>query len=282
MQKIAILGPGLLGGSIALKLRELGSARVALWARRPEAVEEINRRGCADEAGSSLAEIVHRADLVILCMPVGAMPGVAREIAPLLDPQTLVTDVGSVKKTIVAELSAIFAGRARFVGSHPMAGSEKTGLRAAKATLFAGTTCIVTPDEQTPEEAASEVTAFWESLGCRVCQLSPAGHDAAVALVSHLPHTLAATLVQTVAASDPAAFALCGPGFRDTTRVASGPPSMWVEIMQTNREALASAVGALIAKLQEFSAILAQPDGSALHDFLAAAKTTRDGISFPR
>ena len=278
MKRIAILGPGLLGGSIALKLRAVGGAHVALWARRAEAVEEIRARGCADAASTDVREVVRGADVVVFCVPVGAMPALAREIAGELRADTIVTDVGSVKAAVVAELSAIFAGRALFVGSHPMAGSEFTGLKAARANLFEGTTCIVTPGE-----ATEKVSAFWQSLGCRVVQLAAVEHDECVALISHLPHIVAGTLVRTVAANNPHAFDVVGPGFRDTTRVASGPPLMWAEILRENSNAVVAALDAMIAKFAEFRQTLApQSDPQALHDLLAAAKETRDQITFPK
>ncbi len=281
MKRIAILGPGLLGGSIALKLRAVGGAHVALWARRAEAVEEIRARGCADAASTDVREVVRGADVVVFCVPVGAMPALAREIAGELRADTIVTDVGSVKATVVAELSAIFAGRALFVGSHPMAGSEFTGLKAARADLFEGTTCIVTPGDS--GEATAKVSAFWQSLGCRVVQIAAAEHDECVALISHLPHLVAGTLVRTVATNNPHAFDVVGPGFRDTTRVASGPPPMWTEILRENSNAVVAAIDAMIAKLAEFRQTLApQSDPQALHDLLAEAKKTRDQITFPK
>ncbi len=281
MKRIAILGPGLLGGSIALKLRAVGGAHVSLWARRAEAIEEIRACGCADMASTDVREIVRSADVVIFCVPVGAMRALAREIAGELRADTIVTDVGSVKASVVAELSAIFAGRAQFVGSHPMAGSEFTGLKAARSNLFEGTTCIVTPGASA--EAAEKVSAFWESLGCRVVRLAAAEHDECVALISHLPHLVAGTLVRTVLAKNPHAFNVVGPGFRDTTRVASGPPPLWVEILRENSTAVAAALDAMIAKLAEFRQTLApQSDPQALHDLLAEAKYTRDQITFPK
>ncbi len=282
MKRIAILGPGLLGGSIALCLRVAGGFHVALWARRPEAIAEINARGCADVASTDLGTIVRDADLVVLCVPVEVMGSVARDIADFLRPQTIVTDVGSVKAAVVAELSAIFAGRARFVGSHPMAGSEFTGLAGARADLFAGAACIVTPDATGDDAAVEAVSAFWCTLGCRVVQLAPQEHDECVALVSHLPHLVAGTLVRTVAAQNPRAFAVVGPGFRDTTRVCSGPPELWVGILRQNAESVCAALDAMIAKLRDLRQTLAPFSESGVRAALTEAKTTRDQITFPK
>jgi prephenate dehydrogenase len=282
MKRIAILGPGLLGGSIALKLRELGGHHVALWARREAAVAEIRARACADEASTDLRAIVRDADLIVLCVPVEAMAGLARDLAPELKPGAIVTDVGSVKAVVVSELGGIFAGQARFVGSHPMAGTEETGLAAAQPGLFAGRVCIVTPDALGDDQAVVSVSAFWTSLGCRVVQLAPQEHDECVALVSHLPHLVAGTLIRTVAAQNPHAFAVVGPGFRDTTRVSSGPPDLWVGILRENAEPVCAALDAMIAKLRDLRQTLAPFSESAVRAALAEAKQTRDQITFPK
>jgi prephenate dehydrogenase len=284
MHRIAIFGPGLLGGSLALKLRSLANCEVRLWARRPEALDEIRERQCAHLASNDVAEIARDADLVILCVPVGAMASLANQIASVIRADTIVTDVGSVKATVVAELAPIFAGRGRFVGSHPMAGTEHTGLQAAKADLFHGTTCMVTPDAATESSAVAAVTAFWESVGCRVVTILAQEHDECVALISHLPHVLAGALVHAVAARNPHAFAVVGPGFRDSTRVASGPPAMWVGILRENAPAVLSALDALVTQLSELRQVLSNPSGGdeSLRNFLAVAKRTRDQIKFPR
>ena len=276
MKTLAIIGPGLLGGSIALAARRAGGWRTALWARRAAAVAEIAALGIADAASTDLRAVVADADLVVLCVPIGAMPALAREIADAISDRTIVTDVGSVKASVVAELGAIFHGRGRFVGSHPMAGSEQTGIGAARAELFDGAACIVTPDAATDAGALAEVRAFWQTLGARVLEVAPAAHDEIVALVSHLPHLLAATLVQTVLAENARAFEFCGPGFRDTTRVAAGPPAMWAEILRTNREAVRKSAEAMIEKLRGIITLLDQDEP--MTAFLTQAKAQRDRL----
>ena len=283
MNRIAILGPGLIGGSIALALRRLGGSHVTLWARRSEAVGEVIAAGCADAATADLGAAVKDADLVVLCVPVGAMSGLAVTIATAIRSDCVVTDVGSVKAPVLAELRPIFRERGRFVGSHPMAGSEHTGLAAARADLFDGATCIVTPEPDTEAAALGEVRDFWKSIGCRVIELPAAEHDECVALVSHLPHLLAATLMNTVAQKNEHAFRVVGPGFRDSTRVASGPPAMWREILRENSAAVLPAIDALIAKLSDFRQTLALAgDGREIHDLLATARATRNRITFPK
>lgn len=280
MTNLAILGPGLLGGSIALAARERGGYRVAMWARRAEAVAEVEALGVADRVSTDVRSIVADAALVVLCVPVGVMPALARQVAAAISEGAIVTDVGSVKAEVCAELRAIFRDRGRFVGSHPMAGSEQTGISAARADLFVDAVSIVTPEAASDAAAVAALVEFWTLLGARVQQVSPHEHDRIVALVSHLPHLLAAALVNTVAAEDPHAFDFCGPGFRDTTRVASGPPAMWAEILRTNRGAVRGAVEALIEKLRETVTLIdCDPP---MNEFLTQAKTQRDRLRLPK
>jgi len=281
MNKLAVIGPGLLGGSIALAARQYASWRVSIWARRDEAVAELRDRGIGDEASTDLGAVADGADLAVLCIPIGAMPEVAARLASAIPPGAIVTDVGSVKARVVAELAPIFRERGHFVGSHPMAGSEQTGISAARADLFGGSVCIVTPHDGAKAQAVATVEAFWRTLGCRVRQLSPQEHDETVALISHLPHLLAAALVNSVGQQDPGAFDFVGPGFRDTTRVAGGPPPMWTEILTSNGPAVLKSAEAMIAKLREFMTLLErQTDGDALsmNEFLTHAKTERDRL----
>jgi prephenate dehydrogenase len=280
MTHLAILGPGLLGGSIALAARRAGGFRVAAWARRSEAVAELEKRGLADTSSTDLRAVLEDAALVVLCVPIGAMGELGRQIAPLLSPGAIVTDVGSVKAPVVTELGAIFAAHGRFVGSHPMAGSEQTGAESARADLFDDACCIVTPDERTDPAAVESVQRFWKTLGARVLQLTPAEHDETVALISHFPHLLAAALVNTVAEKNAAALDYSGPGFRDMTRVASGPPPMWAEILRSNHAAVRTAAEAMIVKLHEIVRLLDRD--APMTEFLTQAKAQRDRLRLPR
>lgn len=273
---IAIIGPGLLGASIALAVRRTGSARVAIWARRPQIVEEVRAREIADVVSDDLDVVLAGADTVVLCVPVGAMPALAREIVTSISPGALVTDVGSVKARVVAELAPIFEKRGRFIGSHPMAGSDRAGHTFASAELFDRRVCILTPDSATRPDALADATTFWKRLGCTVRTLAPAEHDEVVALVSHLPHLLAAALVNTVAAKNSAAFAFHGPGFFDTTRVAAGQPDLWAEILRTNSVAVRAGVEAMIEKLREITTLLDREEP--MKEFLNQAKTLRDAL----
>lgn len=282
--RVTILGPGLLGGSLALALRARTDARVAVWARRAEAAAAVAASGC--EATTDALAAVEGANVIVFATPIDAMPALARQIAPALEAGALVMDVGSVKACVVAELAPIFAGRARFIGCHPMAGSEQSGFAAARADLFDGSVCILTPDAATSSGTLADAVAFWQSAGCTTRTLAPAEHDEIVAAISHMPHLLAAALVQSVAEQQPAAFDFAGPGFRDSTRIASGPPDMWTGILGQNRGAVRVAVDGLIEKLRALSTLLATaPDAerdSLIHQFLNQAKAQRDRLRLPK
>lgn len=284
--RVTILGPGLLGGSLALALKARTKAHVTVWARRAESLQEILNSGSADATMPDVAAAAKGADIVVLATPIEAMASLAAQIAPVLNPGTLVVDVGSVKGCVVAELAPLFAGRARFIGCHPMAGSEQTGFAAARAELFEGSVCILTPDGSTSRETIADAAAFWQSVGCSTRELAPAEHDQIVAWISHMPHLLAAALVDTVAAAKADAFDFAGPGFRDTTRIAGGPPDMWTGILGQNRQAVQIAVDGLIAKLRALSTLLGtasnQERDPLIHQLLNQAKAQRDRLRLPK
>ncbi len=279
MNHLAILGPGLLGGSLALAVRARApQCRVTVWARRGEAAAEAFKAGICDLASTELAPVLEGADTVVFCVPIGVMPALAEKAAPLVEPGALVTDVGSVKTPVVEALAPIFkaAGRGRFIGSHPMAGSEQAGLAAASADLFEGTVALITPHPGALPGAEEEAAALWRLVGCSIRSLPPAEHDAAIGLVSHLPHLIAASLVDFVCAQNPEAVDYCGNGLRDTTRIASGLPEMWTEILSTNRAVLGAQLDAFIARLREVSHDIAGGDAAKLKQFLTNAKVRRD------
>ena len=281
LRKLTILGPGLLGGSIGLAARHRKVAqRVALWARRLDAADEAWKLGAADEATTDLAKAVDGAELVVLATPIGVMNSLAQQFKASLADGCVVTDVGSVKYPVVSALTHTLAGKARFVGSHPMAGSEQSGIEAARRDLFEKAVCIVTPTGETDKAALELVHNFWKAIGCNVRTLSPPEHDEIVARISHLPHVVAATVVNVVCNGGANPLDFVGPGFKDFTRIASGPPEMWTEICRENRQEVGRALDALIAELGKVRAALENNDGVELKTKLKRAKHFRDELRF--
>jgi len=284
-RKIAIIGVGLLGGSIGLAVKKRRLAgETAGFVRRAATIAECEQAGALDYATTDLLAAVSRADLVILCTPLAQMPGITAQLLPALKSGAVVTDVGSVKAGVVRELEAIVAkAGAHFVGSHPMAGAEKTGVLAARADLFVNAVCVITPTKKSHGPAVEILKDFWKILGARTLQLTPAEHDRLVSRTSHLPHVVAAALASQVLhpQAPKAQAALCATGFKDTTRIASGSPEMWRDIALANRENLSQAVRAFIADLEKFGRALDGADEKGVARFFETAKQRRDGLKHP-
>ena len=277
---ISLIGVGLLGGSLALAIKQRQvAARVVAFVRRDAALAECKKWEIANVVTQDLQEAVRGADLVVLCTPLSQMAALAFRMGPFLKPGAIVTDVGSVKGTVVRELEPLArqAG-AEFVGSHPMAGSEKTGLAAARADLFENAVCLVTPGRDSPPAAVEMVEGFWKAVGGCPLRLTPEAHDDLVSRSSHLPHVVAAELANYVLSPvHPKEQALvCANGFRDTTRIASGSPEMWRDIALANRQNLGRVLGVFIEDLQELQWALERQDVTALDEFFANAKQRRD------
>jgi prephenate dehydrogenase len=279
-KKVSLIGVGLLGGSLgmALRRRKLASEVVG-FVRRRASVRECEEAGAVDGATLSLRAAVTGADLVVLCTPLGQMPRLFEQMLPFLGQGTIVTDVGSVKAMLVRELEPLAARRAvHIVGSHPMAGSEKTGVKASRADLYQEAVTVVTPTPRTDPDALEKVISLWQNVGSRVLSLDPEEHDRFVSLSSHLPHLVAACLADLVL--DPqqpsTQAALCANGFRDCTRVASGSPAMWTDISIANRKHIDSAFGKLIRDLQDLRRLLKRADAAGISKKLESAKQRRD------
>jgi len=275
---ITILGGGLLGGSLAMKLAESNDHRVRLWARRQETVEAALESGIQG-ATHDLAEAVRCADLLVLAVPVGSMPAlVSQALAAGLQAACMITDVGSVKRAPHDSIPPLLAGRGiDFIGSHPMAGSEQNGLSAASPDLFENAACLLTNDEEVAAARAAALDRFWQGVGCRTTWMSAAAHDALVARISHLPHIVAASAAR-ICLKNPDDGRFGGGGLRDTTRVASGNAGMWAEILTENREALMEPLRETITDLSEILAVLESGDQEAARQWLAAAKHQRDTL----
>jgi prephenate dehydrogenase len=275
-EKVGIFGVGLLGGSVALGLRERFLAtEVHAYDADPKALEDALALQVVDKVHTQLGDWIGRLDLGILATPVGVLVAEGQRIAPFSSPHTLFTDVGSVKAPVVEALANLLPN---FVGSHPMAGSEKAGVEAAHAGLLQNAVWVITPTTQTPPEALKKLTALVENLGAYPLEVSPQLHDRLVARISHLPYLLSVALNRLVAA-DPhqnLLMFLAAGGFRDLTRVASGSPRMSRDMVTANKLALQGAVEDLRAVLLELENLLDQPE--ALLEAAWQAKQTRDSL----
>jgi len=281
-ERVAVVGTGLLGGSVTLAVKERRLAReVVAVVRRAEAQREIAARGIADRAELDLAAGVRGADLVVLASPVHAMPALLEQLSPHLAQGAIVTDVGSVKATLAASLPPLLPSGACYVGSHPMAGSHHTGYAHARADLFENAACIVTP--ATPANAAAEerVIWFWRALGCRVLRRSAQRHDEEVAWVSHAPHAIAFAFAASLADAPPAARELAGPGFRDFTRIAASDPAMWADILVNNKQALAGPLLSAAERAAALARAIESGDAASVTSLLTAARDqlARDGAN---
>lgn len=280
-QNIAILGLGLMGASLSLSLKSRGFVgKITGYARREETRLQALQDGVADEVFDHPSKAVADADIVVVCVPIWAIAKLAKQIVPALKPGAIVTDVGSTKTQLLSAMHPLFLDSpASFVGSHPIAGSEKTGIEAGDADLYKGRLTVVCPSEATSDEARGMVSSLWKSAGSSVVEMSPEQHDAMLASTSHLPHMVAAALARSVADADPAEKAdFCGTGFKDTTRVASGSADMWVDIIDTNRTALEAELNRFNEELQGLIKILHDGNGDDIRKWLEDAADDRNQI----
>jgi len=279
--RLTVVGVGLLGGSVALAARATGVAREIVGVGRDrQRLEGPLRAGMVDRIATDVAAGVDGADCVVLAATVFANERLLETIWSSVPAGALVTDVGSTKRGIVAVAEQLSAGRPLgFVGSHPMAGSEKSGWQVARADLFRGATVIVTPTDATEPRAIKGVTALWEALGARVSALDPETHDRTVAAISHLPHVAAWALVDAVARFEPGALAFAARGFRDTTRIAASDPPMWRDILLANTDAVRASLVAFRTALDDLDRLIATGDATGIEALLARLKTTREGLA---
>lgn len=271
--RLSILGVGLLGGSLGLAVKSrVKGCVVTGYGHRRETLDAALACGAIDEGYDRPEEAVRGADLVVLCTPVGVLEPLLQEITTALAPGAIVTDVGSTKRTVVAAGERYLPAGTHFVGSHPMAGSEKRGVQFARANLFERARCIVTPTERTHRPALEAVEAFWRMVGMTTTRLSPIDHDRLVAEVSHLPHAVAAALVTL---QDERALPLAGKGFLDMTRIAGGDGGLWRDIFTDNGDNLRASIGKLRDTLDDLLARLDGDDSGAVKQWLDAAAERR-------
>lgn len=275
---LAVVGVGLLGGSVALAAKQRGVAdRVIGIGRNPERLQSAVNAGVIDEFLTALPEGDAPWTTIVIGTPVDRIAEDVQRIAAVSRPGTLVTDVGSVKGSICeAVQSAKLPAGVSFVGAHPLAGSHETGFEAARANLFDGKVTVVTPNPAGDESANSAISSFWEQLGSRVIEMSPAEHDAALATTSHLPHVAASALAATL----PETFQqLVASGFKDTTRIAAGDPDLWVAILLENAAAVSASLDAFSQSFGKFRTAVENRDADELKKLLQLAKRNRDALN---
>lgn len=272
-QKVAVLGPGLLGGSVGWAMQERSAGEVRFWGRSETKLRAVREAGFF--ASADLSEVVSGVDLVILATPVGFYPDLARELVAI-GGGFVVTDVGSVKRAVHAGAGEILRQAGiEFIGSHPMAGSEQCGFAVARGDLFQGATCFLCESGNSTAEGVAALQDFWKSLGCQVTVASPSEHDEVVARVSHLPHVLAAVGAQ-VSLRDAREKDLGGGGLRDTTRVAAGDPAMWTGILLENQQAVLAELRRAQQEMADLEGLLASGDEAGVLAWLTEAKARRD------
>lgn len=270
--KVAIVGTGLIGGSLGLAIRRKGLAKEVVGISRHKKNVALAVKIGAIDRGSRSLSIIKGADLVILAMPVGAIIRLAPKISGVIGPGSIITDVGSTKVQIVSRLTAFFPG---FVGSHPLAGSEKRGVANAKPGLFKDSICLVTPAAKTRKDALRKIKTLWESVGAKVVYLDPKTHDAALSLISHLPHVAAFSLMNSM----PDAFLkFAPPSLRDATRIAASEGELWGDILYSNRNNILKAIGIFQKELSRIRSAIKNKDAKSLRAILNSAKSKREKI----
>ena len=284
---VCIVGVGLIGGSFGMALRERGLARHVSGAVRREATaQEAVQRGAIDRAFFDAAEAARGADLVFIASPVGQMSALCAQLAPAVRADAIITDAGSTKARVVENGARFFGEKAYFVGGHPMAGSERTGVEAARGDLFEGAVWVLTPSASTPPPVVNQLLTLVEAVGATPLLLNAQAHDAMLAVTSHLPHLTASALVHVFAAaqrdSDVAQQLVAG-GWRDSTRIAAGSAEMWRDICLDNAPALTRSLDEMIEQLQNVRDLLVGRESDALFEwFESAAVVRRKQGYFPR
>ncbi len=279
-ETVAIVGAGLIGGSIGLALAKRKLAdRIVGIGRTPTSLQRALMLGCVSEIGTSIAEGVKDANLVVVCTPVERISEHVGEVGRCCAEDCLITDAGSTKAawidSVETELAARFTRRLPFVGSHPIAGSEKSGPDAADAELFENRVTVITPTKRSDSVVTETIASFWQALGSRTVEMTPQEHDTALAYSSHLPHVVAAALAATTPEQ---ALAVTGGGWQDSTRIAAGDPELWRQILVSNRLCTLKALADFERVLAGFRAALDSQDAAAIARLLAEGKRRRDAL----
>jgi cyclohexadieny/prephenate dehydrogenase len=281
--RVALIGFGLIGGSIARAARRHGLAgEIVATARSEQSRARVAELGLVDRVVESNVEAVRDADLVILCIPVGACGPVAQEIAAHLKPGAIVSDVGSVKGAIVRDMAPHLPKSIHFVPAHPVAGTENSGPDSGFAELFINRWCILTPPDGADAAAVDRLRAFWAAMGAKVEIMTPDHHDLVLAITSHLPHLIAYTIVGTAdelaQVTESEVIKFSAGGFRDFTRIAASDPTMWRDIFLSNKEAVLEMLGTFTEDLSKLTRAIRRGDGEALFDHFTRTRAIRRGI----
>jgi len=280
VKQVGIIGVGLMGGSLGLALkRRAPDLKVVAYARRVETREAAFSIAAADSVVDTPQQAARGSDLIVLCVPVLKLAEMAQACLPGLEPGTVLTDVGSTKHDVIAAMAPVLEGSGvEFIGSHPIVGSEETGIEVAREDLYQDATVVVTPLIGSSPDAVSRTVTFWEILGSKVQVMTPQAHDAIVARTSHLPHLVAAALAGAVCRDPEDIAPLCGSGFRDTTRIASGSAEIWHDIVRTNRSAIQSELDAFTATIDRLRKLIDDEDYEGVHQFLDECRARRKKV----
>lgn len=281
--KVALLGTGLMGGSLGMAVRERGLAR-QVWGynRSISPLEEAREKGAVDHYSGEIREVVEGADLVVLSVPVRHCPGLLSSCLPYLSPGALVTDLGSTKSYLMESITSLLPGNVYYIGGHPMTGSEESGIKAADPAIWENAVYVLTPSNQAPAPYVEGMKKLVEELGAQPVFLSPGEHDRTVALTSHLPHLVAVALVKVAAGEENRQLikSLAAGGFRDTTRVAMGNPEMWKDICITNREAIVEGLQRISVEIERLRDCLQEEKENGLEKNLQEARDYRSEIPY--
>ncbi|KWT87245.1 prephenate dehydrogenase [Candidatus Magnetominusculus xianensis] len=275
-EKTAIIGVGLIGAAVALAMKKHGLAKkICGFGRNETNLKNARARGIIDDYALNLGDLAEGADLVIFAAPVRAFKPIAGEIAPYLKTGAIVSDVGSVKGALVYEMESAMPEGVAFVGAHPIAGNDKSGIDAADPGIFIGAKCVITPTSRTDKTACQTITSMWERFGCKVEELTPERHDEILSSISHLPHIAAYALVNAVHEINPNFIGYSGTGFMDTTRIAMSSPEIWRDICVLNRENILNHLNAYKRQLELITAYINGLDWTTLAEEFGKAGEAR-------
>ena len=283
-QRLALIGVGLIGSSVARAARERGAlaAEVVGYAHRPETRARVRELGIVDRVADTLEEAVEGADCIMLCTPVGTYAEIAQAIAPHLAPDSILTDVGSTKASVLRDVGPLVPAGVHFVPAHPLAGTEQSGPEAGFATLFDGRWCLLTPSPGTDEAAVERVETLWRRMGSRVTRMDAIHHDRVLAIVSHLPHLIAFTICGTADdlqdETHDEVLEFAASGFRDFTRIAASDPTMWRDVFLNNRDALLEMLARFTEDAQAMARAVRWGDSGYIEDRIMRGRKIRQGL----